>query len=261
MGIAFDLVFANRRKVAELKEIVPTQMAIDSNFMNIISRPLAFSDPTAGKGWPVTQQPLRLSDTTPPTQISDPSSSHSPPLNTSLSDYVGMLRGSLNKAKQKSGTLLGRIDIGNGIGGGGSFAPLMSDMKGKKVQVSIVNGDYDASPPSIFDSSSVKIKNNNGMKWQMKASEQTAFANGGAVLKDESYLQPNTMVTQLSDSSEGAPNSGGFGLGNEVPCATGPLHAPGRIKTLKRTHANVDHLSAEPISVADLGQWIHPCRL
>lgn len=232
--------------MAELKEIVPAQMTIDSNFMNIISRPLAFSDPTAGKGWPVTQQPLQLSDTTPPTQISDPSSSHSPPLNTSLSDYVGMLRGSLNKAKQKSGTLLGRIDTGNGIGGGGP----MSDMKGKKVQVSIVNGDYETSPPSIFDSSSVKTKNNNGMKWQMKASEQTAFANGGVVLKDESYLQQNTMVTQLSDSSEGAPNSGGFGLGNEVP-----LHAPGRTKTLKRMHANVDHLSAEPISVADLGEW------
>lgn len=206
-----------RRRFAEVGAVAIPQVIATS-------RPLAYKEqgPAAINGWNAATQALTS------TPIPDPSSSQRPPVNTSLSECVGMLKGSLNRARQRQGSQLGPFSAGS------------EDAKGKKAQLPSTNGDITISPPGILDSSSIRMKQNNaGSKWLPPAVEKPLLANTD---NDESFAYQNVTVTQISDSS-----------GGDMMCTSGQPTLGGRSKSLKRGNAEMDHVSAEPISMSDLG--------
>lgn len=222
-----------RRRFAESGAVAAPQI-------NVITMPLPYkelSSAAAINGWtPATQ-------TVAPAPISDPSSSQPPAANNSLSDYVGMLKGSLNRAKQRLSSQPGTRP---------------EDAKGKKAQLQGMTGDLAISPPGILDSSSIRMKQDNSeSKWPSKALEKPVHLNTdnvGARSIDESTYGFRIVppVTQISDSSGGAPNVG-LGNSNERMCTSTQAHLVGRNKSLKRGNAEMDHILAEPISMSDLG--------
>jgi len=225
-----------RRRFAEAGAVANPQV-------NATSRPLSYKEqsPTAAiNGWTAATQTI-VSTPTP-----DPSSSQRPPVNTSLSDCVGMLKGSLNRAKQRQGSQPG------------NHSGVSEDPKGKKAQHQGMNGDLTISPPGILDSSSIRIKqNDSGSKWPTPAVDKSVHANTDNVSSrciDESYAYQSVPVTQISDSSGGAPNLGS-GISNEMLCTSGQANLVGRSKSLKRGNAEMDHILAEPISMSDLGLY------
>lgn len=222
-----------RRRFAEVGAVVIPQV-------NATLRPLPFKEqcPAAAiNGWTAATQTIVS------TPALDPSSSQRPPVNTSLSDCVGMLKGSLNRAKQRLGS-----QPGNYLG-------VSDDAKGKKAQHQGMNGDLTISPPGILDSSSIRMKqNNSGSKWSTPAVEKPVHTNTDNVNSrsiDESYAYQSVPVTQISDSSGGAPNLSS----GEMLCTSGQANVVGRSKSLKRGNAEMDHVLAEPISMSDLGLY------
>lgn len=215
-----------RRRFAEVGAVVIPQV-------NATLRPLPFKEqcPTVAiNGWTAATQTIAS------TPAPDPSSSQRPPVNTSLSDCVGMLKGSLNRAKQRLG-----LQPGNYLG-------VSDDAKGKKAQHQGMNGDLTISPPGILDSSSIRMKQNNpGSKWATPAVEKPVHTN----TDNESYAYQSVPVTQISDSSGGAPNLSS----GEMLCTSGQANLGGRSKSLKRGNAEMDHVLAEPISMSDLGLY------
>jgi hypothetical protein len=151
-----------------------------------------------------------------------------------------MLKGSLNRAKQRLG-----LQPGNYLG-------VSDDAKGKKAQHPGMSGELTISPPGILDSSSIRMKqNNSGSKWSTPAVEKPLHKNTDNVSArsiDESFAYQSVPVTQISDSSGGAPNLGS----GEMLCTSGQANLVGLSKSLKRGNAEMDHVLAEPISMSDL---------
>lgn len=227
-----------RRRFAEAGAVATPQV-------NAAPRPLPYKEQksaTAINGWTTAATQTLTSTPTP-----DPSSSQRPPVNTSLSDCVGMLKGSLNRAKQRQGSQSGNFNSG-----------VSEDAKGKKAQHQSMNGDLTISPPGILDSSSIRMKqnsnynnnNNSGSEWPTPAVEKpvhTTTDNVSSRSIDKSFAYQSVQI--LSDSSGGAPNIGS-GISNEVQ--GNPVR---RSKSLKRGNAEMDHVLAEPISMSDLGLY------
>jgi hypothetical protein len=234
------------------------RFAVAAPPLNLTTMPLGpykLPNPAAAmNGWTPGTQALALTPT-----VCDPSSSQPPPpgpANNSLSDYVGMLKGSLTRAKQRLGSQPG-----------GNYSGVSGDAKGKTAQLQGMNGDLAISPPGILDSSSLRMKQNSTnseSKWPSNALERpqvhpSTDCNGGSRSVDEStyhgpYQNCVPPVTQISDSSGGAPNLG-LGNSNERMCTSAQANMGGRSKSLKRGNAEMDHIIlAEPISMmSDLG--------
>lgn len=214
-----------RRRIAEVGATAIPQVIATS-------RPLPYKEQApaaATNGWNATHALASIS-------VPDPSTSQRAPGNTSLSECVGMLKGSLNRARQRQGSQLGPYANGS------------EEAKGKKAQIPSMNGDITISPPGILDSSSIRMKQNNaGSKCLPPAVEKPLHANTDNVSSrsiDESFAYQNITVTQISDSSGGAPI--------DMICTSGQATLGGRSKSLKRGNAEIDHVSAEPISMSDL---------
>jgi hypothetical protein len=228
-----------RRRFAEAGAVATSQA-------NATPRPLPGKEPSpaaAMNGWTAAATQMLASTPTP-----DPSSSQRPPVNTSLSDCVGMLKGSLNRAKQRLGSHPGH------------YSGVSDDVKGKKAQHQGLNGDVTISPPGILDSSRIRMKpNTSGSKWPTPAVEKPVHMNPNtdnvsSRSIDEGYAFPSVPVTQISDSSGGAPNLGS-GISNDLMCTSGQATLVGRSKSLKRGNADLDPVLAEPISMSDLGLY------
>ena len=224
-----------RRRFAEAGAVAAPQI-------NVTTMPVPYKEPNpaaAINGWTSATQTLESAPT------SDPSSSQPPPVSNSLSDYVGMLKGSLNRAKQRLGP-----QPGNQLG-------VSEDAKGKKAQPSM-NGDLSISPPGILDSSSIRMKQNSSRsKWPSNGVEKPVHPNadnvGSRSIDESTYgFQSVPPVTQISDSSGGAPNAG-LGNSNERMCTSTQANLVGGGKSLKRGNAEMDLIMAEPISMSDLG--------
>ncbi|KAG0555715.1 hypothetical protein M758_12G192600 [Ceratodon purpureus] len=229
-----------RSRSSELRRRFAESVAAPQINVTTMSLPYKVPSPAAAiNGWTPASQALA------PTPTSDPSSSQPPPVNNSLSDYVGMLKGSLNRAKQRLGSQPGY------------HSGVSEDAKGKKAQLQGMNGDIAISPPGILDSSSIRMKqNNSGSKWPSNALERPVHQNMDYVASrsiDESTYgyQSVPLVTQISDSSGGAPNLG-LGNLNERMCTSTQANLVGSSKSLKRGNAELDHILAEPISMSDL---------
>lgn len=193
-----------RRRFAEGATAVPQGIAT--------SRPLPYKEQApavAINGWNAATQALAS------ISVPDPSTSQRAPGNTSLSECVGMLKGSLNRARQRQCSQLGPYANGS------------EDAKGKKAQLPSMNGDITISPPGILDSSSLRMKQNNaGSKWLPPPVEKPLHANTDNVSSrsiDESFAYQNVTVTQISDSSGGAPN--------DMICTSGQATLGGRSKS------------------------------
>nr|PNR29752.1 hypothetical protein PHYPA_028446 [Physcomitrium patens] len=207
---------------------------------NLATIPVSYKEPSTvatEDGWTAATHALA------PIPTSDPSSSQPPPVSTSVSDYVGMLKGSLNRAKLRLG-----------------FQPenhvrVSEDMKGKKAQNQGMS-DFMISPPGILDSSSIGMKQiNSGSKWPHTTVERHVHMNTDNINSrptDESYVQQSVQVPKISDSSGGTPNLR-LEISNEIPCTSGQTNMMGRSKSLKRANAERDHNLAEPFSMSDLG--------
>lgn len=226
-----------RRRIAENAAVATPQ----GNATPRLALPCKEQSPAAAiSGWPAATPSLAS------TPIPDPSSSQRPPVNTSLSDCVGMLKGSLKRAKQRLSSQPG------------NYSEVSEDARGKKAQHQGMNGDLTISPPGILDSSSIRMKQNNSeSKWPIPSVEKPVHANTDNATSrsiDESYAFQSAPVTQISDSSGGAPQLGS-GISNEMLCSSVQANLVGRSKSLKRGNAEMDHILAEPISMSDLGLY------
>ena len=121
-----------RRRIAE------SVASLEIN-VTTMPRPHKVLSPTAViNGWTPVSEVLA------PTPTFDPSSSQPPPLNNSLSDYVGMHNGGLNGTTQRFNSQLGY------------HSRVSGDAKRRKAQLWGMNRDSAISPASILNSTSLQ---------------------------------------------------------------------------------------------------------